>query len=112
MNRVVAQYPDTELHAVLDNLSTHKPGNDVWLKRHPDVHFHYTPTHASWLNQIEVWFSILTSRVLCNLGTTNPRQACRAIDRFTAAHNENPVSFEWTKSVAHPSQLKRSEAGL
>ena len=72
------------------------------LKRHPNVHFHYTPTHASWLNQIEVWFSILTSSVLRNLSTTNPRQVCRAIDRFTAAHNQDPVPFEWTKSVVHP----------
>ncbi len=112
MNRVVAQHPDTELHAVLDNLSTHKPKNDVWLKRHPNVHFHYTPTHSSWLNQVEVWFSILTSKVLRNLSTTNPRQVCRAIDRFTAARNENPVPFEWTKSVVHPGQLKTSYADL
>jgi len=112
MNRLVAQHPDTELHAVLDNLSTHKPKNDAWLKRHPNVHFHYTPTHASWLNQIEVWFSILTSRVLRNLSATNPRQVCRAIDRFTAAHNQNPVPFEWTKSVVHPGQLKNSYAEL
>ncbi len=112
MNRVVAHHPDTELHAVLDNLSTHKPKNDVWLKRHPNVHFHYTPTHSSWLNQVEVWFSILTSKVLRNLSTTNPRQVCRAIDRFTAARNENPVPFEWTKSVVHPGQLKTSYADL
>ena len=60
MNRVVAQHSETELHVILDNLSTHKPKHDRWLTRHPLVHFHYTPTHASWLNQIEVWFSILT----------------------------------------------------
>jgi len=44
---------------VLDNLSTHKPKHDQWLARHRNVHFHFTPTHASWLNQVEVWFSIL-----------------------------------------------------
>jgi transposase len=60
MNGIVARYPDTELHVVLDNFVTHKPKHDRWLARHPQVHFHYTPTHASWLNQIEVWFSILT----------------------------------------------------
>ena len=60
MNQIVAAYPDKELHVVLDNLSTHKPKNDRWLKRHPKVHFHFTPTRASWLNQVEIWFSILS----------------------------------------------------
>jgi transposase len=59
MNRVVAQHEGKELHVILDNLSTHKPKRDLWLARHPNVHFHYTPTHASWLNQVEIWFSIL-----------------------------------------------------
>jgi transposase len=61
---VVAAHPDTELHVVLDNLNTHKPKHDARLARHPAVHFHFTPTHASWLNQVEVWFSILKRRAL------------------------------------------------
>ena len=44
MNEIAAAYPDTAIHAVLDNLNTHKPKNDRWLKRHPNVHFHFTPT--------------------------------------------------------------------
>src|SRR5215472_17617048 len=59
MNRVIAAYPDREIHVIIDNLSTHKPKRDLWLARHPRVHFHYTATHTSWLNQIEIWFSIL-----------------------------------------------------
>ena len=55
MNRVVAAFPDRELHVVLDNLNTHKKG-DRWLKKHPNVHFHFTPTRSSWLNRIETWF--------------------------------------------------------
>ena len=47
MNEVVADYPDREIHVVLDNLSTHKPKRDRWLARHKNVHFHFTPTHAS-----------------------------------------------------------------
>jgi transposase len=54
MNRVVAEHPRRELHVILDNLNTHKPKNDRWLKRHPHVHFHFTPTKASWLNQVEI----------------------------------------------------------
>lgn len=112
MNRLVARYPDTELHIVLDNLNTHKPKHDLWLARHPKVYLHYTPTHASWLNQVEVWFSILTRAALRGLSATNPRQVCDAIDRFTAARNEHPTPFEWTKDVVHPGLLKNHYADL
>ena len=112
MNRLVAQHPETELHVILDNLSTHKPKHDRWLARHPLVRFHYTPTHASWLNQVEVWFSILTRAVLRGLSATDPRQVRRAIDRFTDARNDHPVPFEWTKSVVHPGTLKTHCADL
>jgi transposase len=97
---------------ILDNLSTHKPKHDRWLARHPQVHFHYTPTHASWLNQIEVWFSILTQAVLRHLSSTDPRQVCRAIDQFTEARNEHPVPFEWKKSVVRQGGLKQRYADL
>jgi len=97
---------------VLDNFNTHNPKHDRWLARHPKIHFHYTPTHASWLNQIEVWFSILTRAVLRNLSSTNSRQVCQAIDRFTEARNQHPGPFEWTKTVVHPGGFKHSHADL
>ena len=56
MNDIVAAHADTAIHVILDNLNTHKPRNDRWLKRHPNVHFHFTPTYSSWLNQVEIWF--------------------------------------------------------
>jgi hypothetical protein len=46
MNRIVAEHPGREIHVILDNLNTHKPKNDRWLKRHANVHFHFTPTKA------------------------------------------------------------------
>ena len=64
MNEIVAGQPDREIHVILDNLNTHKPKDDRWLKRHPNVHFHFTPTYSSWLNQIECWFSILSRQAL------------------------------------------------
>lgn len=112
MNPLVAHYPDKELHVVLDNFITHKPKHDRWLARHPNVHFHYTPTHASWLNQVEVWFSILTGAVLKHLSATDPKQVCTAIDKFTAARNQHPVPFEWTKKVVHQGELHSSYADL
>ena len=53
MNKIVADHPDRDIHVVLDNLNTHKPKRDGWLPRHPNVRFHFTPTHASWMNQVE-----------------------------------------------------------
>ena len=112
MNRIVPLYPDKELHVILDNLNTHKPKHDRWLSRHPRVHLHYTPTHASWLNQIEVWFSILTRQALQELSATSARDVCRAIDSFTDVRNQHPMPFEWTKSVVHPVSLKHCYADL
>lgn len=113
MNGIVSQYPlKQELHVILDNLNTHKPKHDQWLARHKNVHFHFTPTSASWLNQVEVWFSILTRRVLRNGSFTSPRQVREAIDRFLEAYNQDAAPFEWTKQVVHQAPLKKTYAEL
>jgi transposase len=112
MNQIVANYPDRELHVILDNLNTHKPKHDRWLAKHPLVHFHYTPTHASWLNQVECWFSILWRQALKGLSVTSVREIRKAIDAFIDAYSKNAHPFEWTKSVVHPGQLKTKYADL
>ena len=112
MNRIVADYPDQEIHVILDNLSTHKPKRDQWLARHKNVHFHFTPTHASWLNQVECWFSILTRRALRGASFTSPREVCDAIDRFIEAYNVKATPFEWRKAKVHPVTLKKTYTDL
>jgi transposase len=113
MNKLVRQYPeDQEIHVILDNLSTHAKKGGTWLARHPNVHFHFTPTNASWLNQIEVWFSILTVRVLRGSSFTSPRELRGVIDRFTSAWRENCSPFAWTKEEVHQVTLKRCYADL
>jgi transposase len=112
MNDVVAQYPDQEIHVILDNLNTHKPKNDRWLGRHKNVHFHFTPTHASWLNQIECWFSILTRRALKGASFTSPREVRTAIDQFVEAHNKQAAPFEWKKRKVHPVKPKQRYSEL
>jgi transposase len=97
MDRLVAQYPDKELHVILDNLSTHKIEQEPWARAHPNVHFHFTPTHASWLNQIEVWFSILSAKALRGASFRSVKQLIEQIDAFIAAYNEDAAPFEWTK---------------
>lgn len=112
MNELVAAYPAQELHVILDNLNTHKPKHDRWLARHKNVHLHFTPTHASWLNQIECWFSILSRQALRGASFTSPRQVREAIDRFIEAYNQKAVPFEWTKRDVHNVHPKRSYADL
>jgi transposase len=112
MNSVVANYPETELHVVLDNPNTHKPQHDRWLTEHPNVHFHYTPTHASWMNQVECWFSILWRQALRGLKAGSVRDLRKSIDAFIAAYSQEAHPFEWTKHIVHPGQLKPSYADL
>jgi transposase len=106
MNRVVAAHPGRELHVVLDNLNTHKPKNDRWLKRHPNVHFHFTPTKASWLNQVEIWFSILAAKALNGTSFDSRKQLMAHIDAFITAYNIDAKPFVWTKSEVHQKRLK------
>lgn len=106
MNKVVAAYPDKEIHVVLDNLSTHKPKRDMWLKRHKNVHFHFTPTHASWLNQVEIWFSILGGKSLNGASFRSVPELVDHIEAFIESYNETARPFVWTKSEVHQKRLK------
>lgn len=101
MKKIVRAYPDQELHVILDNSSTHgTPEIQTWLSDHPDVHFHYTPTSASWLNQVEGFFGVLGKQ---SLGMTNfdSKRALRDhLHAFMRSWNLNPTPFEWTKPAA------------
>jgi transposase len=112
MNDLVAAHAGRQIHVILDNLNTHKPKRDGWVKAHPNVHLHYTPTYSSWLNQVECWFSILSRAALRGASFTSPRQLREAIDRFVTAHNAKAAPFEWTKAVVHPSRPRRLYSDL
>ena len=90
MNDNVVAYSraDTAIHVILDNLSTHKPKIYGWRARHKNVHFHFTPTRASWLNEVEIWFSILAG-ISCCAAPPSPRSAncCEHIDAFIDSYN-------------------------
>ena len=106
MNRIVAAHLEREIHVILDNLNTHKPKRERWLARHKNVRFHFTPTHASWLNQVECWFSILASKSLSGASFTSVQQLRSHIDDFITAHNQTAQPFAWTKSEVHQKRLK------
>ena len=105
MNGLVAAHTGQVLHVILDNLNTHKPKHDRWLARHPQVHFHFTPTYSSWLNLVESWFSILSRQALRNLSCSQARQLREAIDRFVKAYQQSAAPFEWTKEAVYASAL-------
>jgi hypothetical protein len=88
------------------SVSGHKPKNDRWLKRHPNVRFHFTPTRASWLNQVEIWFSILQGQSLNRASFKSVKQLRQHIDDFVEAYNADAKAFVWTKSEVHQKRLK------
>jgi hypothetical protein len=70
------------------------------------VHFHYTPTHASWTNQVEIWFSILQGQSLKGASFSSVAGLIEHIDCFIASYNEGAKPFVWTKSKVHQKRLK------
>jgi transposase len=105
MDSVVAAFPDRELHVIMDNLNTHKK-NEGWLKKHPGVSFHFTPTRSSWLNQVETWFSILQGQSLNGASFTAIKQLQEHIDAFIAAYNESAEPFAGKKKKAYQRRFK------
>ena len=94
------RYPSQDLHLVLDNYHTHKHAEvQAWLDAHPRVSLHFTPTSASWLNQVETWFSILQRRTIRRGTFTSVTALKQAIRRFLEAWNANSKPFAWVKTA-------------
>ena len=113
MKTVVRRYRRRELHVILDNSSTHSTAEvKAWLVANPQVHFHYTPTSASWLNQVEGFFGILGKQ---SLGVTDfpSKTALREhLHAYMQGWNKSPTPFVWTKPAeailnSHRRMLKR-----
>ena len=91
---------DKEIHMILDNYSTHKhPDVKKWFYKHPRYHLHFTPTSASWMNQVETWFSILTRRQIRRGAFKSVEDLVEAIEKYIVAHNQAPRPFVWTKGA-------------
>lgn len=112
MEEVIAEQPaGREIHVILDNLNTHKKNED-WLAAHPNVTFHFTPTSASWLNQVEIWFGIFQRKTLNNASFHSIEQLVAAIGAFTDAYNENAAPFVWRKREVRGAQLRNTIVNL
>jgi transposase len=98
MKKTVRAYPDQELHVILDNSSSHgTPDVKDWLAANSQVHFHYTPTSASWLNQVEGFFGILGKQALFTTDFNSKTALRQHLKAYLRSWNQNPTPFEWTK---------------
>jgi len=92
--------PKMDVHLVMDNYATHKtPTIRAWFARNPRFHVHFTPTSASWLNQVERWFAALTQNYIRRGTHRSTRQLEQAIRRYLEVHNADPKPFVWSKSA-------------
>ena len=101
LNHVDVAVPaQLDVHVILDNYATHKTALvRRWVQRHPRYHLHFTPTHSSWINQVERWFALLSERQIKRGSHHTIRDLESAIEQFVVAHNQNPKPFVWTKSA-------------
>lgn len=99
LNQLVKAYPRRPLHVVLDNSSSHStPEVARWLERHKRVHFHFTPTSASWMNMVEIWFSILTKQQVRRGVYHDVPELIAAIEHCIEGDNQRAQPFVWTKT--------------
>jgi transposase len=115
LRQVARAYPAVDLHLVMDNYAAHKhPAVKAWLAANSRVHVHFTPTHASWMNLVEVWFS-LAERQAIHRGTyTSVRDLTRKIRKFVDGWNARSHPFTWTQTadevLAKANRKKTSDA--
>ena len=112
MDELLADYPNSdivEFHVILDNYCIHKK-NTEWLNKHKNVHFHFTPTSASWLNQIEIWFGIMSRKVLRGASHDNKAELKEAIEKFIEGYSPKP--FKWRKREVRGSQIRDTISNL
>jgi transposase len=97
---VIATQPRRrEIHVIVDNLAAHKTtGVQAFLHAHPRVHLHFTPTYASWLNQVELWFAKIERDLLARGIFRSLPDLARKIRRYITRYNEDPKPIRWTYS--------------
>lgn len=98
LDEIDKRYPTEELHIIVDNFSTHKHEEvKKWLKKRDGrIKFHFTPTHASWLNQIELWFSILSRKILKRGVFNSKEELVKTIMNYIDEYNKGAKPFKWT----------------
>jgi len=112
MDQIMTELPHhKQIHVILDNYCIHKK-NDAWLAAHPNVFFHFTPTSASWLNQVEIWFGILSRKALRGASFNSVEKLRQAIEAFIATYGPKAKPFRWRKREVKGSQLRNTIVNL
>lgn len=89
-----------DIHAIVDNYATHDhPKVKRWLARHPRWHIHHTPTYASWLNQAEIWFNLITQKAIRRGTFRNVKELIARIREYDEQYNKHPRPFVWTATA-------------
>ena len=106
--------PELDIHLVVDNSATHKhPKVQAWLAKRPRYHLHFTPTSASWLNQVERWFGLLSQRAIKRGSFDSVAQLVKTIESFIEQYNASSSPFIWVataESIFH--KLERLSARI
>jgi transposase len=99
---------ELDLQLIVDNYATHKhPKVKQWLAARPRYHMHYTPTYASWLNQVEIWFNLIIQQAIRRGSFRKVKELVANIKRFVKAYNPKAKPFVWTATA--DSILKKIE---
>lgn len=101
LKHIEANVPkNLDIHLVVDNYATHKHAKiRNWLAARPRYHVHYTPTYASWLNQVETWFHIITQKAIRRGSFRSTKQLREKIDQFVKDYNSKSKPFMWTATA-------------
>jgi putative transposase len=101
LNHIEANVPKAlDIHLVVDNYATHKHRKvKNWLAARPRYHVHYTPTYSSWLNQVEIWFNIITQKAIRRGSFRSVKQLIEKIDQFVKNYNSKSNPFTWTATA-------------
>ncbi len=100
LKQVAKAYPRKKLHIVVDNYATHKhPNVENWLARNKRITLHFTPTSASWLNMVEIFFGIITRQAIRRGTFTSVKDLIGAIEIFIDGWNDRCEPFIWTKTA-------------
>ncbi len=92
--------PDLEIHAIVDNYATHNHKTvKNWLIRHPRWHVHFTPTYSSWLNQVEIWFNLITQKAIRRGTFSSVKELILKIQQYIDSYNRHPNPFVWTATA-------------
>jgi len=112
MDDVVNEYSsDQEIHVILDNYCTHQK-NEEGLLKNKKVQFHFTPTSASWLNQVEIGFGIFARKALRGASFKSPAELRQRIEDFIDQYNPKSKPFKWRKRQVVGSQLQNTIGNL